>query len=94
MDKTDSSVEDFLSQLSQEGRFFESSSFTIDSLKAREKLSQFQMADSGLWLVKLVQAAVAAGAPSVRVQFEKRRNLFHLHQIQQLQKTHEHSLVL
>ncbi len=73
MDKTDSSVEDFLSQLSQEGRFFESSSFTIDSLKAREKLSQFQMADSGLWLVKLVQAAVAAGAPSVRVQFEKRR---------------------
>ena len=73
MENTESPVEDFLSQLGREGRFFESSTFTIDSLKAREKLSQFQMADSGLWLVKLVQAAVAAGAPSVRIQFEKRR---------------------
>ena len=71
-----SSPEDFkqfLKDLSQEGRYFETSRFTLDSLKAREKLSQFQLADSGLWLVKLVQGAVSSGALKVVISFQKRK---------------------
>jgi hypothetical protein len=62
----------FLSSLGEGGEYVQTSEFTLNTLKAREKLSQYQLSDSGLWLVKLVQAAVASGAPDVRIQFGKR----------------------
>ena len=65
----------YLSSKKSEGRFFDTSTFTLDVLKARKKMSQFQLAelaDSGLWLVKLVQAAVASEAPEIRITLGRR----------------------
>ena len=50
-----------------------SASFTLNALKAREKLSRFALPEPGLWIVKLVQAAVAAGAEEVRIKFLKQK---------------------
>ena len=68
-----SSMEDFLQDLGGQGRFFETSEFTIDSFKARAKLSRFQLPDSGLWVVKLIQAAVASGASGVDIRFSRNK---------------------
>lgn len=51
--------------------FVDSGSFSVDSLRARQKLARFQLANSGLWLVKLVQAAVALQAPGVEIRFAR-----------------------
>lgn len=65
-------LQSFLDTQRQEGRYFDSRAFTINSVKAMQKLGRFQLEDSGLWLVKLVQAAVAGGAAEVRITFGKR----------------------
>lgn len=52
-----------------EGTFQGSSGFTLDAQSALRKLSEHQLGQPGLWLVKVVQAAVAAGAAEVRVTF-------------------------
>lgn len=65
-------LEAFLAAQSDEGRYFDTAAFTIDSVKALQKLGQYQLSDSGLWLVKLVQAAVAAQASAVAIQFGHR----------------------
>lgn len=62
----------FLSAQRSEGRYFDTSSFTIDSVRALQKLSLHQLPESGLWLVKIVQAAVASGAESVAITFGRR----------------------
>jgi hypothetical protein len=74
MEKGGKSLEEFLNS-QMEGRFFDTAEFTLNTLKAREKLAQYQLADSGFWLLKLVQAAVAAGASSVRIGFERNKVL-------------------
>lgn len=66
-------LDSFLDSVSQSGEFVQTSEFTLDSLKAREKLSEWQLPDSGLWLVKLVQAAVRSQAPRVAIKFGKRQ---------------------
>jgi hypothetical protein len=66
-------LDSFLAAQQSEGRYFDTASFTIDSVKALHKLSLHQLPDSGLWLVKLVQAAVASGADSVAVTFERKK---------------------
>lgn len=48
-------------------------SFTIDSLRARRKLASSQLPEHGLWLVKLIQAAVVAEAKEICISFGKRR---------------------
>lgn len=65
-------MSDFLEVQLSEGRYFDSSAFSIDSLTALEKLGQHQLPGSGLWLVKIVQAAVAAGAEGVDISFGNR----------------------
>jgi hypothetical protein len=65
-------LEALLATKGAEGRYFDTASFTIDSVKALQKLSAYQLPHSGLWLVKLVQAAVAGGAPSVEVKFGRK----------------------
>lgn len=60
-----------IEQLVSEATYLDTSSFTLDSLKARQKLNQFQLPHSGLWLVKLVQAAVATGAPEIVIEFAR-----------------------
>ncbi len=73
MEKGAEELDSLLQQRGREGQFVDSSSFTIDVLKAREKLSRYQLSDSGLWLVKCVQAAVAAGAPDISINFGRRK---------------------
>jgi hypothetical protein len=69
---SDNLLDAFLQAQSSEGRYFDTSTFTIDSVKALQKLGQYQLADSGLWLVKLVQAAVATGASQIEITFGHR----------------------
>jgi hypothetical protein len=66
-------IEKLLSRQLQDGEVESTSGFTIDSLKASRKLAQSQLPAPGLWLVKLVQAAVALKATSARVVFGKRQ---------------------
>ena len=62
----------FLSSARSEGARLDTGEFTLNGLKAREKLERHQLGDSGLWLVKLVQAAVRAGAPRIDIKFDRR----------------------
>lgn len=60
---------DEIEKLRAEGAYLDTASFTLDSLRARQKLADFQLPESGLWLVKLVQAAVVLKAPSITIVF-------------------------
>lgn len=62
----------FLQSQSREGTLEATSRFTIDHAKAREKRSRFQVSNRSLWLIKLVQAAIAAGAPEIAITFGRR----------------------
>lgn len=66
-------IDSFLDSQRAEGRYFDSSAFTIDSVRAMQKLGAHQLPDSGVWIVKLVQAAVAGGADEIRVNFGRRK---------------------
>lgn len=68
-----SNIDSFLGVLRDGGQYIQTSEFTLNSLKAREKLSQYQLPDSGLWIVKLVQTAVSSGASQFAVTFGRRR---------------------
>lgn len=61
-----------LGAIEGEGVYLDSSGFSIDRLKAREKLSRYQLGANGLWLVKLVQSAVVSGAAKLRISFGRR----------------------
>lgn len=65
-------LDDFISGARSEGTRLDTGEFTLNGLKAREKLERHQLGDSGLWLVKLVQAAVRAGAPEIDIKFDRR----------------------
>ncbi|MCW5870587.1 MAG: hypothetical protein KIS61_25245 [Candidatus Eremiobacteraeota bacterium] len=57
-------IEEFLAR---EAQFDSSGSFTLDEQRSLEKLAEFQAERPGLWLVKLLQAAVASGSSEFRV---------------------------
>ena len=73
VEKELSDLQLFLQEQQRGGRFVDSSQFTLDSLKARQKLAEFQLPEAGLWLVKLVQAAVVWESTSVRITFSRRQ---------------------
>lgn len=60
-------LQDIEKFLAQEAQFDSSGSFTLDEQASLDKLAQFQGERPGLWLVKLLQAAVALGAREFRV---------------------------
>ena len=60
-------MDSFLKEQQNEGLPDSSGSFTIDGKMARRKLAAFQCAQPGSYLLKFVQAAVAASAPSLSV---------------------------
>lgn len=70
-------LEDFLEKAQASGQFESTSDFTINTLKARHKLAASQLPQEGLWLVKLIQAAVSCGAKKAEIQFGKREVQFH-----------------
>lgn len=62
-------LESFVGRQTLAGTHVDSGSFGLDSLRARHKLAEYLLPQPGLWLVKLVQAAVALEAPKVVIQF-------------------------
>lgn len=66
-------LEGFLQAQRAEGRHQDSSAFTLNQLQAREKLGHHLLGHSGLWLVKVAQAAVAAQASQISVTFGRRQ---------------------
>ena len=65
-------IVEYLDGLSKQGEFQATEDFTINSLKARQKLSESQLVTPGLWLVKLVQCAVRLEAEGVSIKTERR----------------------
>lgn len=47
--------------------------FTVNPARALEQMGRFQLTDPGLWVVKLVQAAVALGASRIEFNLDYRR---------------------
>lgn len=68
-----SDLDSFLQEQAQVGESLGTSTFTLHALKAREKLSRFALPEPGLWIVKLVQSAVAAGAEEIRIKFLRQK---------------------
>jgi hypothetical protein len=66
----------FLSSVQSSGLLDSTADFTINTLKARQKVSSSQLPREGLWLVKLVQAAVSIGAEHVEIKFGRREVRF------------------
>lgn len=60
-------IEAFLAREVREAQFDSSGRFSLDEKRSLEKLAQYQTERPGLWLVKLLQAAVASGAREFRV---------------------------
>lgn len=63
----------FLDDLSKDGNFKEQLTFSLDQAKAVQKLSESQLPEPGLWIVKMVQAAVASGASEVDIKLGRNR---------------------
>ncbi len=60
-------IQDLLHDLSGEGRLDSSGDFTLDPLKAVEKMARFQLRSPYEYVLKLVQSAVTAGATEIRL---------------------------
>lgn len=65
-------LEQFLASEAAQGLFHEAGQFKLDPEKALEKISQFALPEPGLWVVKMLQAAVASEAPEIHFKFGKR----------------------
>lgn len=67
----------FLSGARSLGTVDSTADFTIDTLKAQQKLSSRQFPQDGLWLVKMVQAAVAFQARGIDIKFRRNEVQFY-----------------
>ena len=61
------SIDAFLEDLTGEGRLDSAGSFTISAEQAKEKLSQYLLESTEEYLLKLIQAGVAAGASELQL---------------------------
>lgn len=68
-----SELESHLASKAAEGAFIEDGSIKLNPRAAFDKLGRHALKDPLLWLVKIVQSAVACGADSVRVTMQYRR---------------------
>lgn len=66
------SIEDLLEDLRYDGVMESSGNFTLDPKKAEEKLRHFSFASAFDYILKIVQCAVASGAPRVDVEVTSR----------------------
>ncbi len=67
-----SSLEEFLSVQRSTGLVDSSGSITLDPSRAMSKLARHQLEEPGLWLVKLVQAAVSARSSQISVRMGRK----------------------
>lgn len=65
MGKLPEEMEQLLTELQTEGRLDSSGVFTLDFVKAADKLREFQLAEPHLYILKLIQSAVASEATAV-----------------------------
>ena len=68
----ETSLEQFVLQQRSAGQYDSSDVFTIDTLEMGRKMAAYQLPERGLWLVKIVQAAVRLEATEAQVRFGKR----------------------
>lgn len=66
-------LEDFLESMSAGGGQKETLSFTLDQARALQKLSDSQLPDRALWIVKMVQAAVRGQATEIDIKLGRNR---------------------
>lgn len=66
-------LEDFLRAQHDQGVLESSGQITLDPSRALAKLARHQLEQPGLWLVKMVQAAVSAKASSLGIRVNRRR---------------------
>lgn len=67
-------LQHFLDQAGQAGSYDSSDEFTLDTLASSSKLSRHQLPEPGLWLVRLVQGAVALDVVGgIRIEFGRRQ---------------------
>ena len=66
------SLDQFVSQQRSAGQYDSSDVFTIDTLEMGRKMAAYQLPERGLWVVKLIQAAVGMEATQARIRFGKR----------------------
>ncbi|MEW6281991.1 MAG: hypothetical protein AB1758_25530 [Candidatus Eremiobacterota bacterium] len=67
-------MDDLLDELRGVGSLDSSAEFTIDLERAADRLSRFQLQLPGLYLLKLVQAAVVEGATAVHIRLSARES--------------------
>lgn len=58
---------DLLEDLRQDGRVDSTGRFTLDAAKAREKMKQYQLTDPHLYVLQVLQGAIASGATFAHV---------------------------
>ena len=71
MGEKEAQIENFISDLEQVGRWESQGSFTIDSLRADKKLTEFYRTTPGKWIIKFVQAAIAAESEWVSIRLKR-----------------------
>ena len=65
-----SQADRLIEALAKEGALVSAGEFTLDRVKAREKMRSFQLADPRMYVLLLVQAAVCKGAGHVDFTFD------------------------
>jgi len=79
MDEKFVSVDSFLQELATEGQLDSAGQFTVSMEHAKEKLSEFLLQSTEEYLLKLVQAGVAAGASTLDLHSSTTRVRFCMH---------------
>ncbi len=73
-------LDKLLQQEAGVGRLDSSGQFSVDLQKMRVKLSQYQLAEPGFYVLKLIQAAIASGSEKVDVALKSGRVEVHFDQ--------------
>ena len=68
-----SELEQYLESAAAQGFFQDEGNFRIQAEKALEKLSRFALPGPGLWVLKMVQAAVRLGVGQIDFTFQRRQ---------------------
>jgi hypothetical protein len=64
-------IEEFLADKHHDGSLDSEGAFTVDSLKADQKLADFYQSHPGLWILPILQAASAAGSTWISVKIRR-----------------------
>lgn len=74
-----SSIHDYIQQTADEAVLESSGKFSVDFLRARDKLERFRLPSPGHYLLKFVQAALLSGAREVSIKILKHATVARFH---------------